>query len=100
MNVMVEQKQRELQGDSAPEQRLFVFGFIFGVVAGAVAAGLLAPRSGVQTRELIRERGLELRDRAEDAVMRAQQVANETLAQVKKDTHEKLGPDPSSSEPA
>ncbi|MCG8346580.1 MAG: YtxH domain-containing protein [Chloroflexales bacterium] len=100
MSVVEEQNQDVLTVNPAPERNLFALGFVFGVVAGVVAAGLLAPRSGVQMRELIRERGLELRDRAEDAVMRAQQVANETLAQVKKDTHEKLGPDPSSPEPA
>ena len=50
-----------------------------------MAAGLLAPRSGTQTRALVRERGLELKDRAEDVVLRAQTIANETLARVRQD---------------
>jgi gas vesicle protein len=41
-------------------------GLLLGALAGAAAAALLAPRSGAATRELLRERGLELKDRAED----------------------------------
>nr|WP_255603933.1 YtxH domain-containing protein [Oscillochloris sp. ZM17-4] len=39
---------------------------LLGALAGAAAAALLAPRSGAATRELLRERGLELKDRAEE----------------------------------
>ncbi len=39
-------------------------GLLLGALAGAAAAGVLAPRSGAATRELLRERGLELKDRA------------------------------------
>lgn len=60
----------------------FIAGFIFGALVGGILAGMWAPRSGEQTREIVRERGLELKDRAEDAVLRAQTVANETLARV------------------
>ncbi|MBX0328763.1 YtxH domain-containing protein [Oscillochloris sp. ZM17-4] len=41
-------------------------GMLLGALAGAAAAALLAPRSGAATRELLRERGLELKDRAEE----------------------------------
>jgi gas vesicle protein len=41
-------------------------GLLLGGLAGAAAAALLAPRSGSATRELLRERGLELKDRAEE----------------------------------
>jgi gas vesicle protein len=61
----------------------FIIGLFAGAVVGAVVAGLLAPRSGQQTRALVRERGLELKDRAEDVVLRAQAVANETLTRVR-----------------
>lgn len=61
----------------------FVIGLFTGAVVGAVVAGLLAPRSGQETRALVRERGLELKDRAEDVVLRAQAVASETLARVR-----------------
>lgn len=67
------------QGGTDP----FMLGLLAGALVGAVVAGLLAPRSGEETRALVRERGLELKDRAEDVVLRAQAVANETLARVR-----------------
>ena len=63
----------------------FIIGLFVGAVVGAVVAGLMAPRSGPETRALVRERGLELKDRAEDVVLRAQSIANETLARVRQD---------------
>lgn len=44
-------------------------GVMFGLALGAVGAAVLAPRRGAATRELLRERGLELKDRA-DAMLR------------------------------
>jgi gas vesicle protein len=61
---------------------LFVLGFLSGLAAGAAAAAFLAPQSGPETRSQITERGLELKHRADDTVIRAQQVANETLTKV------------------
>lgn len=61
---------------------LFLAGLFVGAIAGGVAAVLLVPQSGPETREQVLERGLELKNRAEDAVQRAQQVANETVAKV------------------
>jgi gas vesicle protein len=43
-------------------------GLLLGALAGAAAAALVAPRSGAATRELIRERGLVLKDRAGEFV--------------------------------
>lgn len=73
------------------ENGTFVAGFIVGAVVGGILAGLLAPRPGAQTRELVRERGLELKDRAEDAVLRAQAIANETLARVQLGARKRTG---------
>ncbi len=42
----------------------FLIGFVVGGVAGAVAALLLAPQSGEETRTLIRDKSIELRDKA------------------------------------
>lgn len=59
----------------------FLVGFIVGGLAGAVAALLLAPQSGEETRAVIKERSIELRDRAaaeaEDAWKRAEEAAKE-----------------------
>jgi hypothetical protein len=46
-----------------PDYALFK-GLLLGMAVGAVLAALLAPRRGAATRELIRERGLEWKDRA------------------------------------
>ncbi|HNS52561.1 MAG TPA: YtxH domain-containing protein [Anaerolineae bacterium] len=43
----------------------FVVGFLIGALAGAAAAILMAPKSGEETRGLLRERGIELRDHAD-----------------------------------
>ena len=73
---------------------LFLVGLVVGAVAGGFAAALLTPRSGPETREQVVERGLELKGRAEDAVQRAQQVANETVAKVQTTAPELIGQKP------
>ncbi len=59
----------------------FLTGFLLGSVVGAAAALLLTPQSGEETREQIRERGLELIGRATEftgtAQQRAEQLAEE-----------------------
>lgn len=83
----------------------FLAGFIVGGLVGAAAALLMAPQSGEETRAVIRDRSIELRERAvetaedararaefalEDARMRAEEAAEEVrmraeeLAQVSK----------------
>jgi gas vesicle protein len=42
----------------------FLIGFVVGGLAGAMAALLLAPQSGEETRALIKEKSIELRDEA------------------------------------
>ncbi|MEI7771731.1 MAG: hypothetical protein WCI67_17195 [Chloroflexales bacterium] len=44
-------------------------GMLLGALAGAAAA-LIAPQRGAATRELLRERGLELKDRAGELLRR------------------------------
>ena len=51
----------------------FLMGFVVGGVAGAVTALLLAPQSGEETRTLIKEKSIELRDKAS---AQAEQVAS------------------------
>jgi len=57
----------------------FLVGFIVGGLAGAAAALLLAPQSGEETRAIIKERSIELRDKAgaeaEEAWKRAEAIA-------------------------
>lgn len=53
----------------------FLIGFVVGGVAGAVAALLLAPQSGEETRALIKDKSIELRDKAAE---QAEMVASKT----------------------
>jgi gas vesicle protein len=79
---------------SKDEFGAFFIGFVVGGLTGAVAALLLAPQSGEETRGIIKERAIELRDKtnesfgdayskAEAAAKEAVQRAEELLNQAK-----------------
>ena len=57
----------------------FLVGFIVGGLTGAVVALLFAPQSGEETRALIKDKSIELRDKAqvgaEEAYARAEELA-------------------------
>ena len=61
----------------------FLVGFIVGGLTGAVAALLLAPQSGEETRTVIKERAIELRDKASEGIgeiySQAEVAANEPV---------------------
>ncbi|HTX89765.1 MAG TPA: YtxH domain-containing protein [Anaerolineales bacterium] len=65
----------------------FLIGFVVGGVAGAVAALLLAPQSGEETRSMIKDKSIELRDKAaqqaEVIASRAGQVADDAKSRGK-----------------
>jgi gas vesicle protein len=65
--------------DNGSETGAFLAGFIIGGLVGAAAALILAPQSGEQTRTVIREKGLELRDRAEDLGEDARKRAEQAI---------------------
>ena len=64
----------------------FLVGFIVGGLSGAVAALLFAPQSGEETRALIKDKSIELRDKAqvtaEEAIARAEAAAAEARARA------------------
>jgi gas vesicle protein len=64
----------------------FLVGFIVGGLSGAVAALLFAPQTGEETRALIKDKSIELRDRAqisaEEAIARAEAAAAEARARA------------------
>jgi gas vesicle protein len=78
----------------------FLVGFIVGGLTGAVVSLLFAPQSGEETRALIRDKSIELRDRAaetaEEALSRAEAAAAEArvraeeLAKVARSRAEEL----------
>jgi len=59
----------------------FAIGFLVGGLTAAVVALLFAPQSGEETRALIKEKSIELRDQAqqtaEEAMARAEAIAKE-----------------------
>ena len=61
----------------------FLIGFIAGGVAGAVAALLLAPQSGEETRALIKDKSIELRDKASETAGKARIKVDEYAAEAK-----------------
>jgi hypothetical protein len=85
-------KERDMSEQN--DDLMFLAGLFIGAIVGAATAALLAPQSGVETREQVVERGLELKGRAEDAVQRAQQVASETVAKVQSTAQGLIGQKP------
>lgn len=62
---------------------VFLIGFVVGGVAGAVAALLLAPQSGEETRALIKDKSIELRDKASEQADLVATRANEFAGQAR-----------------
>jgi gas vesicle protein len=64
----------------------FLVGFIVGGLTGAVVSLLFAPQSGEETRALIKDKSIELRDKAsvtaEEALARAEAAAEEARARA------------------
>ena len=64
----------------------FFAGMVIGALVGAAAAMLLAPQSGEETRALIRDKSIELKDKAvdvgQDVQLRAEKALEATRAQL------------------
>jgi gas vesicle protein len=67
--------------DNNNEFGAFITGLLLGGIAGAITALLLAPQSGEETRKVILEKSLEIKDKAletvEDARLRAEKAAED-----------------------
>lgn len=65
----------------------FLVGFIMGGITGAVASLLLAPQSGEETRTVIKEKAIELKDKtaetAEETLHKAEKVAVDATEKTK-----------------
>ena len=70
----------------------FLVGFVVGGLTGAVVALLFAPQSGDETRALIKDKSIELRDKAqvtaEEAYDRAEAVAADARTRAEELTRE------------
>lgn len=64
----------------------FLVGFIVGGLTGAVVSLLMAPQTGEETRAIIKDKSIELRDRAqmtaEEALAKAEGIAAEYRARA------------------
>jgi gas vesicle protein len=69
----------------------FAAGFIIGTLVGAAAALLLAPRSGEETRTMIRDKGIELQERSAQLGTEARMRAEEYQAQAKQKADQLAG---------
>ena len=65
----------------------FLVGFVIGGLTGAVVALLFAPQSGEETRTIIKEKSIELRDKAakqaEATIAKAEALAGEAKTRGK-----------------
>jgi gas vesicle protein len=90
--VTGERKENETMAENDSDFGTFLVGFIIGGLAGAAAALLLAPQSGEETRTLIRDKSIELKDKAmetaEEARIRAEEAAAEARARAEELTQQ------------
>lgn len=61
----------------------FFAGFIIGGLVGAAVALLMAPQSGEETRTIIKEKGIVLRDKAVEYGQDARSRADKTIEQAR-----------------
>jgi gas vesicle protein len=81
-------RRYEMSDNSGGEIGAFFAGFLVGGLVGAAAALLLAPQSGEETRGQIRQKGIELQTRAEDAMDEARAKVDAVAADVKRRAEE------------
>ena len=62
----------------------FLAGFVIGGVTGAIVALLFAPQSGEETRAVIKEKSIELHDKASKIVEEGLSKAEQVTGEVKK----------------
>ena len=60
----------------------FIFGFVIGGIVGAVVALLYAPKTGEETRQYIRDKGIELKDKAVETTSDLKQKSTEALNDI------------------
>jgi gas vesicle protein len=78
--------ERRIKMTERDDFSAFLIGFLIGGLTGAAVSLLFAPQSGEETRAIIREKAIELGDKAsetaEDAYARAEAAATEARAKA------------------
>jgi len=77
-----------MSDNSGSEIGAFFAGFMVGGLVGAAAALLLAPQSGEQTRDQIKQKSIELQGKAEDSITDARAKAEAVAADIKRRAEE------------
>lgn len=60
----------------------FLTGLILGAVVGLAIGFLYAPKSGKETRELLKEKAVVVKERATEIAKKVKQTADETIKKV------------------
>ena len=66
----------------------FVTGFLTGLIAGGITSLLLAPQSGEETRKMIKEKSVEVYEKAEKNFEEAYAQAEASLAEAREKIEE------------
>ena len=66
----------------------FSIGLLAGAVIGGIVAVLYAPKTGKETRQLIKDTAMETREKAADVAEHVKDFATETVDKVKDATSE------------
>ena len=69
-------------GNNNSDFGAFLAGFVIGGLVGAASALLLAPQSGEETRTIIRDKSIELKEKATDTTAEARTRAEAALKEA------------------
>ena len=62
---------------------MFLVGVLLGALSGSVVALLFAPQSGAETRTMIKDKSIEMRDKAQQTAEQARARTDEIVRQLK-----------------
>jgi gas vesicle protein len=60
----------------------FLMGFVIGSLAGAITSLLLAPQTGEETRQIIKDRAIELKDKSQETFEETKKKAEEAYKEI------------------
>jgi len=77
-----------MMADNTSDAGAFITGFIVGGLIGAVVALLYAPQSGEETRSMVIEKGIELKDKAIETTEEVRQKTGQAMGDIQKKADE------------